>query len=102
MAHTSPAENKATLLKAFDALFNQRDYETAAQFWAGDYIQHSAHIAPGRGGLFELVRTLPPELSYENQLAVAEGDYVIAHGRFSKNGRPAKTNSRRHRSGGIR
>jgi predicted SnoaL-like aldol condensation-catalyzing enzyme len=28
-------------------------------------------------------------LRYENQLIVAEADYVIAHGRFSGNGRPA-------------
>jgi len=88
MKHTNPSENKAALLKAFDTLFNQRDYEKAAQFWAEDYIQHSAHIAPGREGLFDLIRSLPPELSYENQLVVAEGDYVIAHGRFANNGRP--------------
>ncbi len=33
--------------------------------------------------------TLPDTLRCENQLIVAEGDYVIAHGRFSGNGRPA-------------
>jgi predicted SnoaL-like aldol condensation-catalyzing enzyme len=47
------------------------------------------HIASGRNGLFSLVRTLPGTLKYENQLIVAEGDYVIAHGRFSGLGRPA-------------
>jgi SnoaL-like domain len=36
-----------------------------------------------------LVRTLPDTLKYENHLIVAEADYVIAHGRFSGNGRPA-------------
>jgi hypothetical protein len=49
----------------------------------------SAHIAPGRAGLFDLIRTLPETLRYENLLIVAEGDYVIAHGRFSGNGHPA-------------
>jgi SnoaL-like protein len=49
----------------------------------------SRHVAPGRDGLFNLIRTLPATLKYENQLIVAEGDYVIAHGRFSGNGRPA-------------
>jgi predicted SnoaL-like aldol condensation-catalyzing enzyme len=39
--------------------------------------------------LFNLIRSLPDTLRYENQLIVAEGDYVIAHGRFSGNGRPA-------------
>ncbi|HKR41958.1 MAG TPA: nuclear transport factor 2 family protein [Paraburkholderia sp.] len=88
MTTTTPAQNKALLLEAFDTLFNQRDYAAAERFWSDSYIQHSAHIAPGRKGLFDLIRTLPATLRYENQLVVAEGDYVIAHGRFSGNGRP--------------
>jgi predicted SnoaL-like aldol condensation-catalyzing enzyme len=86
---TTPEQNKALLLKAFDTLFNRRDYAAAEVFWSENYIQHSAHIAPGRAGLFDLIRTLPDTLRYENQFIVAEGDYVIAHGRFSGNGRPA-------------
>ncbi|WP_028214958.1 nuclear transport factor 2 family protein [Paraburkholderia mimosarum] len=88
MTTTTPAQNKALLLEAFDTLFNQRDYAAAERFWSDSYIQHSAHIAPGREGLFDLIRTLPATLRYEHQLVVAEGDYVIAHGRFSGNGRP--------------
>jgi predicted SnoaL-like aldol condensation-catalyzing enzyme len=86
---TTPRENKALVLEAFDTLFNRRDYAAAERFWSSDYIQHSAHIAPGRAGLFDLVRAAPHTLRYENQLIVAEGDYVIAHGRFSGNGRSA-------------
>jgi predicted SnoaL-like aldol condensation-catalyzing enzyme len=89
MANTSSERNKALLLEAFDTLFNKRDYAAATRFWSEHYIQHSAHIAPGRDGLFDLIRTLPVTLRYENQLVVAEGDYVIAHGRFSGNGRAA-------------
>jgi predicted SnoaL-like aldol condensation-catalyzing enzyme len=89
MTNTSTERNKALLLEAFDTLFNKRDYAAATRFWSEHYIQHSAHIAPGRDGLFDLIRTLPSTLRYENQLLVAEGDYVIAHGRFSGNGRPA-------------
>jgi predicted SnoaL-like aldol condensation-catalyzing enzyme len=77
------------VLEAFDILFNKRDYAAAERFWSDRYIQHSAHIAPGRGGLFDLIRSAPPTLHYENQLIVAEGDYVIAHNRFSGIGRPA-------------
>ncbi|CAN7729831.1 nuclear transport factor 2 family protein [Caballeronia sp. LjRoot31] len=87
MSTTTPEQNKALVLEAFDTLFNQRDYVAAERFWSERYIQHSAHIAPGREGLFALIRTLPATLRYENQLIVAEGDYVIAHGRFSGNGR---------------
>jgi predicted SnoaL-like aldol condensation-catalyzing enzyme len=89
MAKTSPQQNKALVLEAFDTLFNKRDYAAAERFWSDRYIQHSAHIAPGRDGLFNLIRSAPEALRYENQLIVAEGDYVIAHGRFSGNGRAA-------------
>jgi predicted SnoaL-like aldol condensation-catalyzing enzyme len=88
MLKTTPERNKAIVLEAFDTLFNKRDYAAAQRFWSERYIQHSAHIAPGRDGLFNLIRSLPDTLRYENQLIVAEGDYVIAHGRFSGTGRP--------------
>jgi monoterpene epsilon-lactone hydrolase len=81
--------NKALVLEAFDTLFNRRDYARAEAFWSPDYIQHSAHIAPGRSGLFDLVKSLPAELRYEHQLVVADGYHVILHGRFSGHGLPA-------------
>jgi predicted SnoaL-like aldol condensation-catalyzing enzyme len=89
MTQAIEEKNKAFALEAFETLFNKRDYAAAARFWSDRYIQHSAHIAPGREGLFDLVRATPETLRYENQLVIAEGDYVIAHGRFSGNGRPA-------------
>jgi len=76
------------VIDAFDTLFNRRDYAAAERFWSPDYVQRSAHIAPGRDGLFDLIKTMPPELRYEHQLVVAEGDYVILHGRFSQMGQP--------------
>jgi predicted SnoaL-like aldol condensation-catalyzing enzyme len=89
MSRPSPEQNKALVLEAFDALFNRRDYGAAERFWSESYLQHSAHIPPGRDGLFNLVQGLPETLRYENHLILAEGDYVIAHGRFSGHGRPA-------------
>jgi predicted SnoaL-like aldol condensation-catalyzing enzyme len=73
-------------LEGFDTLFNKRDYEAAKRYWSPSYIQHSAHIEPGRDGLFNLVRSAPPTLKYQPGLIVAEGDYVIVHGRFSGRG----------------
>ena len=81
--NTRAAQNKRLVLEAFDTLFNQRDYASAQKFWSPHYIQHSAHIEPGRDGLFNLVRTLPPTLKYEPGTIVADGDFVIVHGRFS-------------------
>ena len=83
MSQSTEAINKALVLSAFDTLFNKRDYEAAERFWSLNYIQHSAHIEPGREGLFNLIKSLPATLRYEAGLVVAEGDFVIAHGRFS-------------------
>ena len=89
MPKTTPEKNKALVLKAFDTLFNKRDYAAAEKFWSANYIQHSAHIEPGREGLFNLIKSLPPTLKYEAGAIVADGDFVIAHGRFSGFGAPA-------------
>ena len=89
MSQTIQEKNKALVLEAFDTLFNRRDYAAAERFWSPGYLQHSAHIAPGREGLFTLVRSLPPTLKYEPGLIVADGDFVMVHGRFSGFGAPA-------------
>jgi len=89
MSQTIKEKNKALVLEAFDTLFNKRDYAAAEKFWSPDYIQHSAHIAPGREGLFNLVKNAPPTLKYEPRLIVADGDFVIVHGRFSGRGQAA-------------
>jgi predicted SnoaL-like aldol condensation-catalyzing enzyme len=88
MSQTKQERNKALVLEAFDTLFNKRDYAAAERFWSPRYIQHSAHIAPGREGLFELVKAAPPTVKYEPGLVVAEGEFVILHGRFSGLGLP--------------
>ncbi|MGB7828922.1 MAG: nuclear transport factor 2 family protein [Pseudolabrys sp.] len=87
MAKTIEA-NKALVLEAFDTLFNKRDYKAAERYWSSNYIQHSAHIPSGRDGLFNLIRSAPAALKYEPGTIVAEGDYVIVHGRFSNTGMP--------------
>jgi predicted SnoaL-like aldol condensation-catalyzing enzyme len=59
------SKNKALVLEAFDTLFNKPDYKAAQRFWSPNYIQHGAHIEPGRKGLFNLIKSLPPTLKYE-------------------------------------
>jgi predicted SnoaL-like aldol condensation-catalyzing enzyme len=88
MSQTKQENNKALVLEAFDTLFNKRDYVAAERYWSPRYIQHSAHIAPGREGLFDLIKSIPPTLKYEPGMIVAEGDFVIVHGRFSGIGLP--------------
>jgi predicted SnoaL-like aldol condensation-catalyzing enzyme len=87
MSQQIEESNKRLVLSAFDTLFNKRDYQAAEAFWSPHYIQHSAHIAPGRDGLFTLIRSLPPTLRYEPALTLANQEFVILHGRFSGTGR---------------
>jgi len=77
MSQSTESRNKALVLEAFETLFNKRDYAAAERFWSSNYVQHSAHIEPGREGLFNLIKGAP-----------ADGDFVIIHGRFSGLGRP--------------
>src|SRR5260221_3230265 len=88
MSQSTESKNKALVLRAFDTLFNKRDYAAAERFWSSNYTQHGPHIDPGREGLFNLVKAAPASLRYEPGVIVAEGDFVIVHGRFSGTGRP--------------
>ena len=88
MKKKTEENNRKLVLEAFDTLFNKRDYAAAERYWSPYYIQHSAHIGPGREGLFNLIKSIPPTLKYEPGVIVADGDFVIIHGRFSGLGRP--------------
>jgi predicted SnoaL-like aldol condensation-catalyzing enzyme len=88
-SESTAEQNKSLVLKAFDTLFNKKDYVAAKKLWTDNYIQHSAHIPPGREGLFEVVRSAPPTMRYENARIMAEGNFVILYGRFTNVGQPA-------------
>lgn len=88
MHQTIASKSKALVLEAFEALFTKRDYGAFERYWSPNDLQHSAHIGPGRDGLLNLVKSLPPALKYEPGMIVAEGDLVMIHGRFSGFGQP--------------
>src|SRR4030088_2901507 len=88
MSQTTESKNKAVVLEAFDTLFDKRNFSGAERYWSPDYIQHSAHIEPGREGLFKLIKSLPPTLRYESRTLMAECGFGIVHGRFSDFGAP--------------
>jgi predicted SnoaL-like aldol condensation-catalyzing enzyme len=88
VTETVAEKNKAIVRNALETLFNRRDYVAAERFWSANYIQHSAHIPPGRDGLFNLIKSIPPTLRYEAGVMLTEGEVVIVHGRFSGIGQP--------------
>jgi predicted SnoaL-like aldol condensation-catalyzing enzyme len=88
MEKTIEEKNKAIVREAFEAAFNRRDFKALERYWSPDYVQHSAHIPPGRDGLRRLIEALPPEVRYESGIMMAAGDYVMVHGRFTGLGGP--------------
>jgi predicted SnoaL-like aldol condensation-catalyzing enzyme len=90
MSATAEERNRTFVIGAFDTLANRRDFVAEQRFWSSDFIQHIAHIPPGRDGLFNLVEASPPDRRNENALTVADGDCVMLHGRLSTTGPQAK------------
>jgi predicted SnoaL-like aldol condensation-catalyzing enzyme len=83
MNHSIEEKNKALVIEAFEAAFNRRDPVAFDRYWSPNYLQHSAHIPPGRDGLRNLIASLPSTLKYEHGPATAAAEYVMVHGRFS-------------------
>ena len=73
MSESTTQRNKAFVLEAFETLGNKKDFVAAEKFWSSNYIQHSAHMPPGRDGLIGLIKSTPPAMKYENSLIMAEG-----------------------------
>ncbi|MFX0580463.1 ester cyclase [Nocardia nepalensis] len=74
--------NKRTVLAFYEAAFNAKDFEAAAEFFDAHYIQHNPEIADGFDGLLARLTRLKegaPNLRAEVKRIVAEGDYVVAH-----------------------
>ena len=88
MMESTPEQTKATVLEAFDTLCNKRDDAAAERFWSDRDMQHSAHIAPGRGGLFALGRALPATLRHRPSRPVPRPPVRAAPGVARLAGRP--------------
>lgn len=82
-------DNKSLALDALDTLFNRRNFDEAAKLWSSAYIQHSRLVPSGREGLFQLVRNRPEGTRYEPGLTLAEGEFVMVHGRYAQPGHRA-------------
>lgn len=79
----SEPDNQKLVEKAMNDLFVKRDLSAISRYWIGDaYIQHNPQIANGTKALRELVESLPKAFRYEPGAMVAQGDFVMMHGRY--------------------
>jgi predicted SnoaL-like aldol condensation-catalyzing enzyme len=76
-------ENKKTALAVLKGAFIDRAPSVVARLFAPGYIQHNPTLPDGPGPIPALIAGLPANFEYELGMAVAEGDLVMAHGRYT-------------------
>jgi hypothetical protein len=59
--------------------------------FSDEHIQHSAHIAPGREGLFNLIKSAPATLRYEHGVILADKEFVSSTAASRVTGSPSVT-----------
>ncbi|MBK5554239.1 nuclear transport factor 2 family protein [Pseudomonas sp. TH03] len=69
-------------LRVLTGAFVDRDPSVVDKYFAPDYIQHNPSIPNGPAAIKELISKLPKDFSYQPGMAVAEGDFVMVHGRL--------------------
>jgi len=83
MMTSNPTEdNKALVLAGIKGVFIDRDPTVLDRLFSNNYRQHNPQIPNGTPAIKSLLANLSREFAYEPGLVVADGDYVMVHGRY--------------------
>lgn len=74
--------NKDIVLDVLRRSFVERDPTVVEQYFGPNYKQHNPVIADGPSAIAKMIPTLTG-LIYEPGMAVADGDLVMVHGRYT-------------------
>jgi predicted SnoaL-like aldol condensation-catalyzing enzyme len=74
--------NKEIVLEVLKRAFIDRDPTVVRQYFGANYRQHNPVIPDGPSAIAEMIPTLTA-LKYEPGMAVADGDLVMVHGRYT-------------------
>ena len=74
--------NKEIVLEVLKRAFIDRDPTVVEQYFGASYKQHNPVIPDGPLAIAKMIPTLTA-LSYEPGMAVADGDLVMVHGRYT-------------------
>lgn len=74
--------NKELVQTAITEAFVNRDKTAIDKYWSDQYIQHNPQVPNGREGLKQLLGSLGSDFKYDIGLIVADGDFVMVHGRY--------------------
>jgi predicted SnoaL-like aldol condensation-catalyzing enzyme len=82
---TAPASektNKAIVAEVMDAVFVKRKPASVLHLFSDQYVQHNPLIPNGKESIPQVILSLPAEFSYQPGQMVAEGAFVMIHGRY--------------------
>ena len=74
--------NKEIAIEVLKRAFIDRDPTVVEQYFSANYKQHNPVIPDGPSAIAKMIPTLT-SLMYEPGMAVAEGDLVMVHGRYT-------------------
>ena len=83
MNQNDTEHNKLLVIKVLQTVFINRDTSIVATYFSDNYIQHNPLIPNGAESIPPMVAALPKEFRYEMGMVVAQGDLVMAHGRYT-------------------
>ena len=74
--------NKEIVLEVLKRSFVDHDPTVVEQYFGANYKQHNPRIPDGPSAIAKMIPTLTA-LTYEPGMAVADGDLVMVHGRYT-------------------
>jgi predicted SnoaL-like aldol condensation-catalyzing enzyme len=83
MSEANTAANKALAIEAITGVFIKKDTTIPGKLFVTDYKQHNPTIPNGNVSIPDVVRALPDDFKYEMGMVIAEGEYVMIHGRYT-------------------
>lgn len=80
--NVQPERNKQVVVEFYNAVVNEKDFDTASRYIGDKYTQHNPLVADGIEGLknfIDFLKTNFPQAHNEIKQIFADGDYVILH-----------------------
>lgn len=75
--------NKEIVVAGMKGLFITHDASVIDKYWSPNYTQHNPAVPNGSEVLKGWIGSLGPDFKYEPGMVVAEGDFVMVHGRYT-------------------
>jgi predicted SnoaL-like aldol condensation-catalyzing enzyme len=82
-ASNASEESRALVLAGIKGAFIDRDPAVLDRLFTNDYTQHNPLIANGVAAIKAVIGALSPDFKYEPGVVVADGEFVMIHGRYT-------------------